>query len=489
MLKAKSINGNQWFLLFILLHLIAFTLTPIFMRFNLPMDSMEGATWGKQFEWGYDKNPFMNAWITGIACRLGRDNAIYLFSQLSVIICFCAIYQLAKKIVPPLYALVSVLALEGLQYYNLHAIDLSDNTLELSMWSLTILFFYNALTKKRFYDWLLTGFFAGLAMMTKYYSALLLLSLGLIILFEFKKKDYKNPFVYAGLIIFLIIISPHCMWLIHSHFITFYYTLSRTKAPPTLWNHFYYPALFIFQQAEVIFPMFLLLLSLLIGKKPCQMSPKINLNTFNNRFVLLAGYGPFCLTILISLSTGIQLRAAWGMPLLSLFGIGSLLLLQPHITAKKFYRFFLLMMVFLILNVIGYSFALYQSKETSSAIFPGQEIANTFTQMWHHRYHTSLNYVAGTRWIAGNIAYYSKDKPDVFIEWNQHKSPWINEKTLQKKGALFVWDNASKEKISIEAIYKRYPMMTPIQTFYFNWHRNTKLSPITLQVAFLSPTQ
>ena len=84
---------------------------------------------------------------------------IYLFSQLSVALCFYASLAIGKKIMPPLYALLGVLFLEGIQYYHLHAIDFNDNTLELGLWALTILFFYEALTKNSVKNWFLTGLF------------------------------------------------------------------------------------------------------------------------------------------------------------------------------------------------------------------------------------------------------------------------------------------------------------------------------------------
>ena len=46
---------------------------------------------------------------------------------------------------PKSYALIALLLLEGIQYFNFHAIDFNDNTLELGLWGLTIYFFYQAL--------------------------------------------------------------------------------------------------------------------------------------------------------------------------------------------------------------------------------------------------------------------------------------------------------------------------------------------------------
>src|SRR5579864_8153570 len=140
--------------LFIIFHLIVWTFAPILVRYNLPLDAIEGSLWGHQLEWGYDKNPFMNGWLTALAIKLGGDWGIYLFSQLSIALCFWAIFCLSRKMLPPLYALLSVLILESIQYYNLHAIDFNDNTLELGFWALTVLFFYQAVTRDKLRDWL-----------------------------------------------------------------------------------------------------------------------------------------------------------------------------------------------------------------------------------------------------------------------------------------------------------------------------------------------
>ncbi len=48
--------------------------------FALPKDTIEGAAWGYSLEWGYDKNPFLNAWLTRLVTLWGKhaDWAIYL---------------------------------------------------------------------------------------------------------------------------------------------------------------------------------------------------------------------------------------------------------------------------------------------------------------------------------------------------------------------------------------------------------------------------
>src|SRR6187402_3532768 len=114
----KSFRAYHWLCLFILAHLILWTVVPSLVRYNLPLDSIEGIMWGHQLEWGYDKNPFLNGWLSALSIQLGGPSGwmMYFFSQASVVVCFWAIWQLATRMLPSVYALLAVLLLEGIQY-------------------------------------------------------------------------------------------------------------------------------------------------------------------------------------------------------------------------------------------------------------------------------------------------------------------------------------------------------------------------------------
>ena len=486
----KNNRITHWLNAFIVLHVVAWTLAPVFVRFTLPMDSMEGALWGRQLEWGYDKNPFMNGWLTALALKIDGHTgwAIYLFSQLSVGICFFAIWQLSKKMVPPLYALIAVLLLEGMQYYNFHAIDFNDNTLELALWALTALFFYQALQANKLRDWLCTGLFAGLGMMTKYYTGLLLLPMALLLLLHTKgREQFKKPGLYLAAIVFLIIISPHVVWLFSHDFVTLDYAVGRVTSPPTWLNHLFYPAQFAWQQFEVLLPSLLLFSFLWIGKKPWRLVPPLHISSFDKDFLFWIGMGPFLLTVLLSLVTGIKLRAGWGQPLLSLWGLILVAWLQPYLTSAKFYRFLAVVFGYLALTVMGYCIALIRADEPSSANYPGRTIATEFTQYWHEKYHRPLKYIAGARWLAGNIAFYSPDRPQVYIDWNHRISPWISEQELRKEGAIFVWDLSEDAHVTQDEIKKRYEKMRGPQYYEFAWLRNKNAPPVKILVGVLPP--
>ena len=158
---------------------------------------------------------------------------------------------------------------------------------------------------------------------------------------------------------------------------------------------------------------------------------------------------------------------------------------QPVITTKTLYRFIAAVFVGVAVLLIGYSWSLIYSSTPSSANFPGREVAQTITAMWHERYHTKLDYVAGSRWIGGNIEFYSPDHPAVFVEWETRKAPWINMRELRKRGAVFVWDISEGESMPA-AVKATFSPVAQTELEFF-WHRNKRLQPAKIGVAFLAP--
>lgn len=486
----NQFNARFWVYLFIGLHLLCWTIVPALVRYNLPLDAIEGTIWGHQLEWGYDKNPFLNGWLTALAVYFSDQSgwAVYLFSQISVGLCFWAVWKLAKDILSPLYALIAVMLLEGIQYYNFHSIDFNDNTLELGLWALTIYCFYKALRSPSIAYWLLTGCFAGLGMMAKYYTAALLAAMA-IYLFAYpeNRKLLKTLPPYLGIGAFLMIILPHTIWLFYHDFITVKYVFDRAASKPSFTNHIFFPAQFAWQQLQAFSPALILFALLFIGKKPLLADTKLKLASFDKAFLFYLGLGPFLLTILLSIIFGITLRAGWGMPLLSLWGIILLAWLQPTLTRKKIYAFITLIFVLLATLLSGYYFSLTNSSDASSANFPGREIAATITKNWRDKYHTKLIYVAGSRWVGGNIGFYSPDHPAVFVEWDKRRAPWINVKDFERKGAVFVWSITDNESMP-EEIKKQFPSLMQTDVITFSWKRNkNNLAPIKIGIAILPP--
>ena len=119
MIKKKNILFI--FNLFLLTHLLIWTLVPFFSNKNLPLDVIEALAWGTNLDWGWDKHPPLSVFFPEIFYQLfgNQDWAYYLLSQIFVVFSFVAIFKLAKEFLKnETHALISVFLLEGIYFYN-----------------------------------------------------------------------------------------------------------------------------------------------------------------------------------------------------------------------------------------------------------------------------------------------------------------------------------------------------------------------------------
>jgi len=486
------------------MQLFVWTALPLLFLKNTYVDILENLAWGQHWQWGYDKDPFLGAVVTKAGIFLGHGAiwSAYLLSQICVVISFLVVWQFAKRIMPPLYALIAVVLLTTINYYNLFSPEFNDNVLLLMLWACTCLFFYDAIKEQRYQKWILTGFFAGLALMTKYSSIILF---GAMLLFLLCNKTARKTFSktepYIALVVFFIIITPNIIWLIKHDFISITYALNRgavnEQSIINFGRHIKNPLRFFVDIFMQVIP--LLLIFFICFWRRCRS--RIALDSYNMQYLICICFCPLLLIFLFSFVTGARIKLMWGAPLLSFVGVLLLYWYQPLFTPKRLYCFgFLIVAVF----IFTASFFIWDNtihpfmkQKGKYNMFPGDAVATKLTKEWEVRYHRPLQYVAGDRLIVVNISYYSTDHPDGYFEWNPKVSPWIHEKDLRKQGAVFVW-NVKKRALPSTTVLKRFPRME-IQTVHkFDWairygnivrklFHFKPIPPVKIGVAFLPP--
>lgn len=437
---------NKYFWVFAILHTIIWTCAFAFLRHSLAHDAIETVMWGQNLEWGYDKHPFFSAWIAHIAAwKIGYQWLIYLISEIYVVIGFWAIWQIANKIFNPIHALCAVIILEALEWYAFSPGLFNVNTPLLAFWPLMLLFFYESLKKQDLKNWLLVGVFSALAMITKYQTAQLLLIMLIFLLITAEgRASFKQKNIYFAVIVFILICLPNFIWLKNHNFISINYFLGRKNtAVFSLLNNFIEAGKFIYWQIiRCIVPA--ILFSLVFARKTNNrkiiLAEPQPINFFDKKFILILGLGCLVFTIFGALFLSWKMYAEWATPMMPFLGLIFLTIKEPFITQNSFKRFISAIIITVIIMLTGYVLKLYTTKTLPSDNYPGPEIATAITNQWHDKYHKPLKYIAGSRYIAGYIAFYSKDHPKVLPEWNTDFGEWIDLNDLQKYGAVFVQD-------------------------------------------------
>ena len=482
--------------LFCILHVVLWTGASTLFRGSVTHDTLEGIAWGYQWQWGYHKHPFMAAWLSAGVTKLFGGVVgwpVYLLSQLAVVVTFVANYKLAKKIMSTSAALISVLLLEGIIYHNINSINFTPDTAQTPFWSLTALFFYNALFTQRAKWWLLTAFTCALALVTKYSAAFLYLPMIIIFLFTNKgRKSFGNKWIYISLVLFLSLISPHLYWMYDQGFVSVsYIDSSFVNDPNKISNHIYYPAKFIASQLGIVAGLAILTWPFW-GKLQDSYLDNDRLRKFDKAYVLIMGLTPMIATILYSVFTGKNLIARWSTPYFYLAGIVFMALFNPVINTKRFNKLiitgFAALFIICTIRIGYYNFWPHiTNKARSDTYLPNQEIAKTVTNIWHNRYNSKLEYVAGDHYLTAFISAYSNDKPTPYMSFSKIESPWINEEQMRQKGGILAWraDKYTAKDIekTIEDIKIKFPNVENLGIFKFKKKTSLATKPVKILVA------
>ena len=57
-------NINNIFYIFVITHLLFWTLVPSLTNYNLPLDTIEALAWGSNLDWGFNKHPPLSAFFS-----------------------------------------------------------------------------------------------------------------------------------------------------------------------------------------------------------------------------------------------------------------------------------------------------------------------------------------------------------------------------------------------------------------------------------------
>ena len=413
-------NINNIYYIFIISHLIFWTLVPYLTNHNLPLDTIEALAWGSNLDWGFNKHPPMSAFFPEVFFQIfgSQDWAYYLLSQIFVLISFYYVFKFSKEIFNnDLLGLISLLLIEGIYFYNFTTPEFNVNVCQLPFWSLTVYFSWKIYKNKeiKFTDCFLVGLFAAFGFLSKYLFIYLLASIDLLFIYLIIiKKDKKFDFKYLiTLEVFLIVLVPHLIWLNNNEFITITYGLARTGLEQSsLIDHIKFPIIFLVKQIALLIP-FLILVWLLVKK----IKYKFNFKDKKLLFLLAINVLPIILMFLTSVVTGSKIRTMWMTPFYLFFGTLFVYLFQAQINIKKLKPFMVGFIFLFFLSPILYAYVSI-SKDDKRTDYPGKEIAIKTQYAWDQQFNSKINVVYGNEWNAGNLSYHLKSRPiwEGFVE-------------------------------------------------------------------------
>lgn len=453
--RRKAGAPARAFGIFVALHVLVWTLLPVLLTYNLPLDTIEALSWGHEWAAGYAKHPPMSGWLAELFRWGTADWPLFLLPQLAIGIAFWAVWEMLRDVLSPRAALVAVMALEGVHYYNLTSLEFNANVVQYPFWGLAALAFWRAVRRTEGAGlgwWTLLGVACGCGLLGKYTFVLLPASMVLVLIaVPALRTQWRGVGPWLALAIAAAMFAPHVLWA-HAHdYPTLRYATGRGEsavANPVLGR---LGVLMSFSVAQVaaLAPMLLLLwaangrrgAATADGERPSRL-------TGRDGWVLLAmGGGPFAVYLVAGV-VGVRLHDMWGSPVLLVTGPAIAMAWGLQVRhPKRFARVFGVWALILVTLYGALAIGGPLLRGNLSRIhYPGRELAAAVSQGWQQARGAGVPVpiVAGDMWAAGNVAAYlppqAGGRPSVYIQLDPVAAQWLDDAKTRARGGVFVWE-------------------------------------------------
>ena len=401
------------FYIFITIHLVLWTLVPSLTNNNLPLDTIEHLAWASNLDWGFNKHPPAVAFFLKFFYQIfgPQDWAYYLLSQIFVVIAFVVVFKFAEELFKnKTLSLISVLLLESIYFYNFTTPEFNVNICQLPFWALCVYYSWKLFNKQQINikDCFWLGVYAAIGFLSKYLFIYLLITIDLLFFYAIFIKKYKKfDFKYLiSLEVFIVLLTPHLIWLTNNDYITITYGLARTGLESSsLLDHIILPLIFLGKQIGILIPFFIMS-SFLIKKFKFKKSLKDK----KLLFLIFVNLAPIGLMFITSILTGSKIRTMWMTPFYLFFGVLIVYIFQTQINLKKLNKFILTFIILFIFSPFAYAY-ISITKTEKRTDYLGKQIAIKTQYAWSQDHKESITVVLGDEWHAGNLSYHLESRP------------------------------------------------------------------------------
>jgi 4-amino-4-deoxy-L-arabinose transferase-like glycosyltransferase len=445
LIEAVERRPQAAFAAFLVLHGLVWTALPAILYLNLPLDLIEALTYGREWQLGYDKLPPLPWWMVEVVYRVfGVDAAYYALAQIAVIIAFVAVWKTARPLVGAVGALLAIVIIDGMHYFNFTAAKFNHDVIQLPFWALAGFAFHAGLRRGRLGYWILLGAALGCALWAKYFVAVLAAPLVLFMLIDRDARSrLAGPGPWIAAAVALAVMGPHLVWLVENDFLPFHYAEARALPVRGPFDHLLHPVAFLGGQLFFMVPA--LLIAAPLAWPPGKTASSAMADAFDRRIVTLLAFGPALTVFALSLATGRGTVTMWGYPLWLFLGLWIVLYAPAALEQARLTRIGALWAAVFaslaIAFVADYTVLPRIDHRYRSAFYPGAALAAAMTQRFEAATGRQPAYVIASMWNGGNVAHYSglHPQPRVLIDGLPRRAPWIELDDLRARGAVVVW--------------------------------------------------
>jgi hypothetical protein len=474
---------------FLALHFAALALIALLAQPTLPLDVIEQLAWARDPQFAYFRHPPLPAWVLAalMAASGYRLWLAALAGPAAATLALALVWRLARRVVDPVRAMLAVLMLEGVVYFNFTALEFNHDVIQLPLWALIALMGHRAYREGRLGDWLALGLAAAFGMLGKYSTFLLLVSLLAALLADASsRRRFATKGPWLALAVTVVVLAPHLWAVYRLDFAPFHFPFERAHAGSAWFDRIVFPVGWLAAQFAAIAAA--LLLGAILAWRRGPAPPGIA--EADRRFVLILAFGPAVLSLVLQAVSGLRFRDSWGAPMWDLLGL-ALVMFGSGRGGRSLGAFFAVWVAVFVAAMgargVVTTASAYVTGRGERTQFPAHAFADAIEAGWRAQEGgRPLGIAIGDSWLAGLVSAYGRDHPSVMIDGDPAKSPWITRARLDQSGAVLVWP-LGPDEAEPAAFAAAFPAARPQPPLSLSYLTGVELPPIRVGWAILPP--
>jgi 4-amino-4-deoxy-L-arabinose transferase-like glycosyltransferase len=419
-------------------------------------DMGEMVAWSREVTFGTPKHPPLPAWLVGAWFSVFPLTtwAYDLFAVANATVALWIAFMVSTRYLDGAKNAVGLAFLTLVPFLNFHALKFNANSAMMPWWGLTTWLFLRSfetppsragerksmappsLAEGRVGAAALAGVAAAGAMMTKYWSVVLLAALVIGAASDPRRKFYFGtavPFVTvaAG----AVALSPHLAWLYLHDFGTFGYALE--SHPGTVLEAFVSGVGYVAGAlGYAIVP--ILLTGIAARPAPADIADMLWPGDARRRLAVIIFFLPLVLPALMAVVTAEKVVSLWAMASMTLLPV--VLLSSPRIVIPRVaaVRILAIAMAFPVLAVLVAPVVALVTHFKQIPNYGAQYslIADAAGKVWHDTTDLPLRVVGSYDNVLNGSVFYFPDRPSTFEIVTPALTPWTDEGRIARQGVL-----------------------------------------------------
>ncbi|MDR0870513.1 MAG: glycosyltransferase family 39 protein, partial [Planctomycetaceae bacterium] len=460
---------------------VFWTVYPYLIVPNYQYDVIEMFFIGKEGVLATFKHPAINSIVLELLYHRIGLIAPYLLNQICFFTAALGVWQLSKEFLPPKEALFGALTFYGYWGYFYHSLYYNHNVVLIPVWSLAVLWAFYCIKYSRTRDWIGLGIIIGLGMYAKMTTVFLVaVILAYMLLNPSTRKHFLQRGPYLTAVVSLVLAAPMIWWVWATHFSALDFPVQHYGLEKN-WSNRFYSLTHDGVLAPVLLISAFVLLCPLFRFTGKHSFPLVAVKQVRNYLlgITVLTWLVFAVPCFIG---AVPKRVNDYYPLAVFAGPLFLAWFPVYQSKKRDALVWCLFALTMTGYIAGHTYRIYGDAErrVQRFQFPGQELAEKATVLWHTRYPQSLPYIVsgGDFFLAGCVAFYSSDRPSFHgdyglptrIVWEratdiekirqrprQPLSTWSTDSNVLHSGGLVLWDEDDEYAALPKHIAEKFP--------------------------------